>query len=33
MIHILLSRWRQGHRTMAYPKTLPALPDRFRGRP
>jgi len=33
MIHILLSRWRQGHRTMAYPKTLPALPDRFLGRP
>jgi len=33
MIHILLSRWRQGHRTMAYPKTLPALPERFRGRP
>ena len=33
MIHILLSRWRQGYRTMAYPKTLPALPDRFRGRP
>jgi Ni,Fe-hydrogenase III small subunit/Pyruvate/2-oxoacid:ferredoxin oxidoreductase delta subunit len=33
MIRILLSRWRQGHRTMAYPKTLPALPERFRGRP
>jgi len=33
MIHILMSRWRQGHRTMAYPKTLPALPERFRGRP
>jgi Ni,Fe-hydrogenase III small subunit/Pyruvate/2-oxoacid:ferredoxin oxidoreductase delta subunit len=33
MMHILLSRWRQGHRTMAYPKTLPALPERFRGRP
>ena len=33
MIHILLSRWRQGHRTMAYPKTLPTLPERFRGRP
>ena len=33
MIHILLSRWRQGHRTMAYPRTLPALPERFRGRP
>ncbi len=33
MIHILLSRWRQGHRTLPYPKTLPALPERFRGRP
>jgi Ni,Fe-hydrogenase III small subunit/NAD-dependent dihydropyrimidine dehydrogenase PreA subunit len=33
MIHILLSRWRQGHRTLAYPKTVPALPERFRGRP
>jgi len=33
MIHVLLSRWRQGHRTMAYPRTLPALPARFRGRP
>lgn len=33
MIHILLSRLRQGHRTLPYPKELPALPDRFRGRP
>jgi Ni,Fe-hydrogenase III small subunit len=33
MIHLLLSRWRQGHRTMPYPKTLPTLPERFRGRP
>ena len=33
MIHILLSRWRQGHRTLAYPKRLPRLPERFRGRP
>ncbi len=33
MIHILLSRWRQGHRTMAYPKSLPPLPQRLRGRP
>jgi Ni,Fe-hydrogenase III small subunit/formate hydrogenlyase subunit 6/NADH:ubiquinone oxidoreductase subunit I len=32
-MHILLSRWRQGHRTLAYPKTVPALPLRFRGRP
>ena len=33
MIHILLSRVRQGHRTLPYPKELPALPERFRGRP
>lgn len=33
MIHILLSRLRQGHRTLPYPKELPALPERFRGRP
>ena len=33
MMHILLSRWRQGHRTLAYPKTLPALPARFQGLP
>ncbi len=33
MIHILLSRLRQGHRTIPYPKSLPALPERFRGRP
>jgi Ni,Fe-hydrogenase III small subunit/formate hydrogenlyase subunit 6/NADH:ubiquinone oxidoreductase subunit I len=33
MMHILLSRWRQGHRTLPYPKTIPALPARFRGRP
>ncbi|HOD33154.1 MAG: Formate hydrogenlyase subunit 7 [Acidobacteria bacterium ADurb.Bin340] len=33
MIHILLSRWRQGHRTLPYPKTLPALPERLRGMP
>jgi Ni,Fe-hydrogenase III small subunit/Pyruvate/2-oxoacid:ferredoxin oxidoreductase delta subunit len=33
MIHILLSRWRQGYRTLPYPKELPALPERFRGRP
>ena len=33
MMHILLSRWRQGHRTLPYPKELPALPARFRGRP
>jgi Ni,Fe-hydrogenase III small subunit/NAD-dependent dihydropyrimidine dehydrogenase PreA subunit len=33
MIHILLSRWRQGHRTLPYPKTVPVLPERFRGLP
>ena len=33
MIHLLLSRWRQGQRTLAYPKVVPALPERFRGRP
>jgi len=33
MIHILLSRWRQGHRTLPYPKEVPALPERFRGLP
>ena len=33
MIHILLSRWRQGYRTLPYPKSLPTLPERFRGRP
>ena len=33
MMHILLSRWRQGHRTLPYPKELPTLPRRFRGLP
>jgi Ni,Fe-hydrogenase III small subunit/Pyruvate/2-oxoacid:ferredoxin oxidoreductase delta subunit len=33
MIHVLLSRWRQGQRTMAYPRVLPTLPERYRGRP
>jgi Ni,Fe-hydrogenase III small subunit/NAD-dependent dihydropyrimidine dehydrogenase PreA subunit len=33
MLKALLARARQGHRTIAYPKTAPALPDRFRGRP
>jgi Ni,Fe-hydrogenase III small subunit/Pyruvate/2-oxoacid:ferredoxin oxidoreductase delta subunit len=33
MIPILLSRLRQGHRTLPYPKSLPTLPARFRGRP
>ena len=29
----LRERWRQGHRTVGYPRELPVLPDRFRGRP
>ncbi len=33
MIHVLLSRLRQGHRTNAFPREVPALPARFRGRP
>ena len=33
MLKILLARAHQGHRTMAYPKALPVLPDRFRGVP
>jgi Ni,Fe-hydrogenase III small subunit/formate hydrogenlyase subunit 6/NADH:ubiquinone oxidoreductase subunit I len=33
MMHILLSRWRQGHRTLSYPKEVPTLPARFRGKP
>jgi Ni,Fe-hydrogenase III small subunit/NAD-dependent dihydropyrimidine dehydrogenase PreA subunit len=33
MFRASLARLRQGHRTIAYPTTLPALPDRFRGLP
>jgi len=34
MLKILLARLRQGHRTMRYPQgPVPAMPDRFRGRP
>lgn len=33
MFRVLLERWHQGHQTAAFPKTEPALPDRFRGRP
>jgi Ni,Fe-hydrogenase III small subunit/Pyruvate/2-oxoacid:ferredoxin oxidoreductase delta subunit len=33
MLQISLARLRQGHRTIAYPEQLPALPDRFRGLP
>jgi Ni,Fe-hydrogenase III small subunit/NAD-dependent dihydropyrimidine dehydrogenase PreA subunit len=33
MLKILLARAHQGHRTSTYPRTLPVLPDRFRGAP
>jgi Ni,Fe-hydrogenase III small subunit/ferredoxin len=33
VIRILLARAHQGHRTGAYPRELPVLPDRFRGAP
>ena len=33
MFEVLLARWRQGHRTIRYPKEPPSLPDRFRGLP
>ncbi len=33
MLNILVERWRQKHRTVAYPRAQPALPDRFRGCP
>jgi Ni,Fe-hydrogenase III small subunit/ferredoxin len=33
MINVIATRWRQGHRTAAYPKTPPTLPERFLGRP
>jgi Ni,Fe-hydrogenase III small subunit/ferredoxin len=33
MIRALLARLQQGHRTGAFPKQEPILPDRFRGRP
>lgn len=33
MFEILGERWRQGHRTIAYPAETPKLPDRFRGLP
>ena len=33
MLKELLERFRQGYRTMPYPKGTPAMPDRFRGRP
>ena len=33
MFKVIGERLRQGHRTFAYPERLPALPDRFLGRP
>jgi Ni,Fe-hydrogenase III small subunit/NAD-dependent dihydropyrimidine dehydrogenase PreA subunit len=33
MLKLLLTRFSQGHRTVAYPQTAPTLPDRFRGAP
>lgn len=33
MLKPLLARLRQGHRTIAYPREEPVLPDRFRGLP
>ena len=33
MLRVSLARLRQGHRTLPYPASVPALPDRFRGLP
>ena len=33
MLKATLARFQQGHRTIPFPKTVPAMPDRFRGRP
>ena len=33
MFDIMLERLRQGHRTSGFPRELPVLPDRMRGRP
>ncbi len=33
MLKILAERLRQGHRTVAFPRAEPVLPERFRGRP
>src|SRR5947209_4871044 len=33
MLKILLARFEQGKRTVAYPHTEPTFPDRFRGGP
>src|SRR6266567_5662020 len=33
MLKAALARFQQGHRTIPFPKTMPVMPDRFRGRP
>jgi Ni,Fe-hydrogenase III small subunit/NAD-dependent dihydropyrimidine dehydrogenase PreA subunit len=33
MLQVCLARLKQGHRTLAYPREEPMLPDRFRGLP
>ena len=33
MLQVALARLKQGHRTIAYPAQVPALPDRLRGLP
>ena len=33
MASLILTRWRQGHRTTRFPQAAPELPARFRGRP
>jgi Ni,Fe-hydrogenase III small subunit/NAD-dependent dihydropyrimidine dehydrogenase PreA subunit len=33
VIQHIIARFRQGHRTLPYPKRLPELPDRYPGRP
>src|SRR6266581_7329685 len=33
MLRVSLARLKQGHRTIPYPAQVPAMPDRFRGRP
>jgi Ni,Fe-hydrogenase III small subunit/NAD-dependent dihydropyrimidine dehydrogenase PreA subunit len=33
MFRVALERFKQGHRTISYPRQLPVLPDRFRGLP
>lgn len=33
MLKLLRERLLQGHQTSSYPRTLPVLPDRYRGRP